>query len=220
MSEPSSSAPGTAGTAKKPVSPARNIIGVIVLIAVVVVGWLEYSAKAGYNAAVTAVNQRLEDEEHGLPAQSEIENKIGKSPDDAGSDVQEGGATYVKKTYTWKGLIGSYSMAAYYTKGREPALHHIEAGEKYQPQTPAATGQPGTGASPRPSSEAPSPDPSKRFEAPKGKADTKAAPADRPKAEEKPKAGADEKPKAPEPKAEEKPKAGADEKPKAPAKAD
>src|SRR5579875_3484325 len=75
MSGPGSSAPGTASPAKQPVSPARNIIGIIVLIAVVVVGWLEYSAKAGYNAAVTAVNQRLEDEEHGLPTQSEIENQ-------------------------------------------------------------------------------------------------------------------------------------------------
>lgn len=218
MSGPSSSTPGTASPAKQPVSPARNIIGVIILIAVVVIGWLEYSAKAGYNAAVTAVNQRLEDEEHGLPTQTEIEEKIGKAPDDAGSDVQEGGATFAKKTYTWKGLISSYSMAAYYTKDKQPALHHIEAGEKYQPQAPPASAQPGAGGSPPPPSGT-SPDPTKRFEG-KVKADSKAAPAAPPKAEEKPNAGADEKAKAPEPKAEEKPKAGADEKDKAPTKAD
>ena len=34
--------------------------------------------------------------------QSEAETLIGKAPDDAGSDVQEGTATFTKKTYTWK----------------------------------------------------------------------------------------------------------------------
>ena len=35
--------------------------------------------------------------------------------------------TFTKKTYTWKGLINSYTLTAYYTKGKSPALHHIEA---------------------------------------------------------------------------------------------
>ena len=93
MSEPSPSAPGKAGPSKKPVSPARNAIGLVVLIAVVVVGYFEVSAKTGYNAAVNALDKRLEDEDHGLPTMPEAEKLIGKQADDAGSDYQEGHLT-------------------------------------------------------------------------------------------------------------------------------
>jgi hypothetical protein len=210
MSDLSSSAPGKAATAKQPVSPARNIIGLVVLVAVVAVGWLQYTARAGYNAAVTALDERLKDEDHGLPSQTDAEKLIDKQPDDAGSAVQEGGATYTMKTYTWRGLLKSYTLTAYYTKQGEPALHHIKT-EGASEETTAASEQPAAGATPVPPSGIPSPDPTKRLEAGKGKADMKAAPADHPKADEAPKAGADDKAKAPAP------KAGAEDKAKAPA---
>jgi hypothetical protein len=132
MSEPSSSATGKAGAPKQPVSPVRNIIGLIVLAVVVVFGWLEYSAKSGYNAAVKALDERSKVEDKGLMTLAEAEVMMNKAADDAGSDVQDGSVTYTKKNYTWKGVINSYTVAAYYTKQKEPALHHYEAGEKFQ----------------------------------------------------------------------------------------
>jgi hypothetical protein len=214
MSELSPSAPGKAGPPKQPVSPVRNIIGLVVLVAVIVIGYLEYSAKAAYNAAVTKLNKRLEDEEHGLPTESDTAKLIAKQPDDAGTDVQEAGMNFTKKTYTWKALFIPYTLAAYYTKaakGSEPALHHIEAGEKFQPLPPAPAA-PST-------SEAPPPEALKKRAAAesrgmrKGQAEGKGkAPADEkqaPEPEEKAKAPADEKAKAP---ADEKTKAAADQK--------
>ena len=52
MSEPSSPGPEKTGPPKKGVSPARNVIGVVVLAGVLVFGYFEYSAKSGYNAAM------------------------------------------------------------------------------------------------------------------------------------------------------------------------
>jgi hypothetical protein len=148
MSEMNSSAPQKSGPAKKSVSPARNVIGLIVLVAVVVVGGLEVWAKTGYNSAVNALNDRMKDEDKGLMTLSEAETMIGKAPDDAGSDVQEGSFTFLKKNYTWKGLINSYTLTAYYTNKAAPALHHIEAGEKFTPEPKATQAPPGTTAPP------------------------------------------------------------------------
>ncbi len=220
MSEPSPSAPGKAGPSKKPVSPARNAISLVVLIAVVVVGYFEVSAKMGYTAAASALDKRLQDEDHGLPTMPEAEKLIGKQADDAGSDYQEGPLKLTKKTYTWKGLIGSYTLAAYYTKQQEPALHHIEAGEKFQPQppptTPAAAGKSETqtdGLKKRQEAEA------KALEKGTPKAHDEKAKTPEPKPDDKPKADADEKAKTPEPKPDDKPKAAPDEKAETPAKA-
>ena len=220
MSEPSPSAPGKAGPSKKPVSPARNAISLVVLIAVVVVGYFEVSAKMGYTAAASALDKRLQDEDHGLPTMPEAEKLIGKQADDAGSDYQEGPLKLTKKTYTWKGLIGSYTLAAYYTKQQEPALHHIEAGEKFQPQPPPddARGRRQIGDAD-----------GRAQEAPRGggqgprEGDTQGPRREgqdaEPKPDDKPKADADEKAKTPEPKPDDKPKAAPDEKAETPAKA-
>ncbi len=142
MSEPSPSAPGKAGPPKKQVSPARNAIGLVVLIAVVVVGCFEVYAKYfGYNPAANALDKRLKDEDHGLPSLEETEKLIGKPADDVGGEVQVGGNRFLRKTYTWKGLINNYTLAAYYRLGSVPALDHIEANEKFEPQ-PAQTPPP------------------------------------------------------------------------------
>jgi len=140
MSNLSSSGTDKTGSSKKPTSPARNIIGLVVLIAVAVVGWFQYSAVLGYNAAVKALEARAKDEEKGLLSNQEAASLFGKSPDGPGSDFQDGIVTYTKKTYTWRGLLKSYTLTAFYTKGAEPGLHHYETeGEKYTPPAPVSS---------------------------------------------------------------------------------
>ena len=56
MSEENSAGTEKTGTPKKSVSPVRNVVGIVVLVVVLVVGWFEYSAKSGFNGAVTAVD--------------------------------------------------------------------------------------------------------------------------------------------------------------------
>ena len=62
MSNPSASEPSKPGSSKKPISPARNIIGVVALVALVAIAWLEYSALGGFNSAVYALKARTDDE--------------------------------------------------------------------------------------------------------------------------------------------------------------
>lgn len=217
--------PAAAGPAvppKKGVSPARNAIGLVVLIAVVVIGVFQYTAMASFNSAVNALNDRMALEDKDLMTQPEAEALIGKAPDDAGSDFQIGSATYTKKTYTWKALIKSYTLTAYYTKGNVPALHHTETeGAKYEPETHAAPAPSGISAKDGgPGRGMVKSGGGKKSGNGKGKGKAKAegAPKDqeKPQADDKAKAGADENAKGPEPKPDDKAKAGADEPPKLP----
>jgi hypothetical protein len=162
MSDPSSSGAVNTGSPKQPISPARHIIGLIVLAAVVAWCWFEYSALSGYNAAVTALDSRLRDENKALPPVKEAETLIGKAPDGPGSEITEGNQTFTQKTYTWRGLVKSHTLTAYYTKEQDPCLHHMETeGAKYQPEPvgigiqpnatiapPKGTGKPGRGGMP------------------------------------------------------------------------
>jgi hypothetical protein len=230
MSEPSPSAPGKAGPPKKQVSPARNAISLVVLVAVVVIGYFEVTAKMGYRAAADALDKRLQEEDRGLPSQEEAEKLIGKPADDAGGEVVESNRALTKKTYTWHGLISHYPLVAYYTKGTPPALFQYEAGEKVQHEVnapPAVTDQSsgpqpktapkgkGAGAkgSPKPkgeekppaADETKAPEPAEKAPEPKPDDKSKAAPAA---------AGNSQPAGSPEPKPDDKPKAAADEKPK------
>ena len=78
---------------------------------------------------------------------------LGKAPDGPGSDFAEGARTFTKTTYTWRGALRSYTLAAYYTKGPGPCLHHFESeGAKFEPEpAPKAPSGPGP-ASPGPTS--------------------------------------------------------------------
>jgi hypothetical protein len=219
--EQSLAAPGEPGPPKKKgVSPARNAIGLVALIAVVVIGVIQYTAMARFNSAVNALNVRMEDENKDLVTQAEAEALIGKAPDDAGGDVLLGTATYTRKTYTWKALLKSYTLAAYYTRGTNPALHHIESeGAKYEPEPNAAPPPPtisAEGGGPPPGM--PKSGGAGKSQGPRGKGTGKGkgAPKDQEKrpADDKAKAGTDEKAKGPEPKPDE--KAAADEKAKGP----
>ncbi len=117
MSDLSPSGTGKSGSSKKPVSAARNAVGLVALVAVLIVGWFEYSAKAGYNSAVTKLNSRIEDENQGLMSATEAETLLGKPADDAGSSFEENHQAFTKKTYTWRGLLKSYTVTAFYTQG-------------------------------------------------------------------------------------------------------
>jgi hypothetical protein len=139
MSRPSSSGTEKTVPPKKGVSPVRNLIGLVVLLAVAAVAWLEFSAKNGYNAAVKALEERSNDETKGLAPIGEAEILIAQSPDGPDSDSHDGGQTFTKRTYIWKGLIKSYTLTVYYTKDRAPGLHHFETeGAPYVPEKPAA----------------------------------------------------------------------------------
>jgi hypothetical protein len=135
MTEPASSQAGKPRT-----SPVRNIIGLVVLVAVLVIGWLEYSAKSGYNKAVTALDARFQNENQGLMSNQEAESLLGKSPDSSGEDVHVEDQTFRKKTYTWRGLFKSYKLAAFYSKQKDSPLHHYETEGAQLPPKPTDVG--------------------------------------------------------------------------------
>jgi hypothetical protein len=145
MSEPGASGSANTVPTKKQVSPARNAIGIVVLLIVLIVGWFQYSAVMGYNAAVKAMDARTQDENKDLMSAQEAETLMAKPPDDAGTDFAEGTRNFTKKTYTWHGAIKSYTLTAFYTKDKEPRLHHFETdGAKYVPETKPEPGSAGT----------------------------------------------------------------------------
>jgi hypothetical protein len=158
MSELSSSETGKAGKPKKPVSPARNAIGLIVLLALLVVGGLQYWAFIGHNSAVKALESRAKDEDKGLLSVEETETLIGKSPDGPGTDVQEGGQNFTKKTYTWRG-IKPYTLTVFYLKGSDPRMHHFETeGAKVTEENEGpASGGSSPGTAPPPATANPAP---------------------------------------------------------------
>ena len=135
---------------KQPTSPARNAIGLIVLVGVIAFGVYEYSAKAGFNKAVTALDARTQDDDKELATVSEAEALLGKEADGPATEFTEGSWNFSKKTYTWKGLLKNYTLTAYYTKEQDSRLHHFETeGQKYE-LTPPKT------------AEAPAPEPTVR----------------------------------------------------------
>src|SRR5205814_496918 len=136
---------GKTDTSKKPISPVRHIIGLVVLIAVLAVGWLEYSANRGFNAAVNALNARTQEEEKELLTVQEAESLLGKQPDGPATDAQEGGRIFTKKTYTWRGVFRSYPLIAFYTKEKDSHLHHYETEGAH-----LAAGPPAAGSNPAP----------------------------------------------------------------------
>jgi hypothetical protein len=127
MSVPSSPSPEQTGPQKKGVSPARNIAGIVVLILVLGVGGYEYSVKSKFNTAVGALNARIADEDKTLATVQEAEGLLGKPADGPGVDAVFNNQTFATRTYTWPGLIKSYTLVAFYTKGADPGLHHIES---------------------------------------------------------------------------------------------
>ena len=221
--EQSPSATGKAVPPKKGVSPVRNAIGLVVLIAVVVVGVLRStSAMASFNSAVNALNDRMADEDKDLMTQSEAETLIGKPPDDAGSDFQLGSATYTKKTYTWKGTDQALHADGVLHQGERsrPPPHRdrgceVRARDECRAGTVrdqregrrARAGDAEVGRREEIRWTARTRGRQRREEAPKDQ--------EKPQADDKAKAGADEKAKDAEPKPDDKAKAGAGRAPEA-----
>jgi hypothetical protein len=134
MSDPGSAGNETTVPTKKKVSPARNVIGLIVLIVMIAIGWFQYSAVIGYNAAVKAMDARTTAEDKDLMSVQEAETLLGKAPDGPGTDFQEGNRSFTTKTYSWWGPLKSYTLTAFYTKGASPYLHHFETEGAKLPQ--------------------------------------------------------------------------------------
>jgi hypothetical protein len=152
MSEPSSVGPEKSSPPKKPISPARNIVGLAILAAVLVVCWFEYSAVLGFNAAVKALEARTNSEEQNLATEPEAEALLSKAADGPGEDFKEDVWNFTKKTYTWKGVLKQHTLTAYYTKEKEPKLHHFETeGSKYdlKANQPPVAAQAADGGAPK-----------------------------------------------------------------------
>jgi hypothetical protein len=136
MSEPGSVGPEKSVPATKPISPARNIIGLIVLIGVLVFGWFEYMPKRGYNAAVAALEAKTPEDSKDLLTMQEAETLIGKEADGPPVDFTEGSRELSKKTYTWNGLLRHYTLTAHYSKEKYPHLIEFKTEGADLPQQP------------------------------------------------------------------------------------
>jgi thiol-disulfide isomerase/thioredoxin len=108
-------------TGTKKVSPARNAIAVVLLVALSTVAYLEWSANRRSGAAIRKLNETVGKQEGDLLTMKEVEDLIGRKPD--GPVVEENGA--LKATYTWKGLFRRYPLIAIYRKQTTPKLLRI-----------------------------------------------------------------------------------------------
>ncbi len=123
---------GKSGDRSKPrakVSPARNVVGLVLLVAFSGAAIFEVMANRGYNGAVTKLEKRLpkdetdpNDKNSGLPTQAEAEKLIGKGPD--GPLVKEGSEQ--RGTYSWQGLRRKYSLKVYYTNEKVPSVIRLD----------------------------------------------------------------------------------------------
>ena len=116
-------APGRAGPGpKKKVSPARNAIGLVLLVAFSAVAYLEWDANRRSSAGIARLNRALAEEEGDLLSMEQVEGLLGRGPD--GPGVAEGQEK--KVTYTWRGVFRKYPVVAVYTNKSRPALLRIE----------------------------------------------------------------------------------------------
>src|SRR5882757_5549453 len=95
---------------KKKVSPARNAIGLVLLVAFSAVAYLEWDANRRSSAGIFKLNQALANEEGGLLSMEQVEGLLGRKPD--GHGVAEG--RELKATYTWRGVFRKYPLVAVY----------------------------------------------------------------------------------------------------------
>jgi hypothetical protein len=110
------------GKAKKPISPARNAIGLVLLVAFSTVAFLEWDANRKANAAIQKLEKAVEGQEDGLLSMDEVQKMIGRAPDGPGS-MEKGEK---KVTYTWRGVIRRRVLTAFYTpEVKMPHLRHF-----------------------------------------------------------------------------------------------
>jgi hypothetical protein len=107
---------------KKKVSPVRNVIAFVLLVAFSAIAYLEWNANRQSNAAKTKLNNALAKEEGDLLSQKQVEDLIGRQADGPGVE----GGDELKVTYTWKGIFRQYPMIAVYKKQNPPKLVRME----------------------------------------------------------------------------------------------
>jgi hypothetical protein len=116
-------APGRAEPGlKKKVSPVRNAIGLVLLVVLSAVAYLEWDANRRSNAGIAKLNLALAKEEGDLLTMEQVEGLLGRGPD--GPGVTEG--RELKVAYSWRGVFRKYPLIAVYKNGKEPALLRIE----------------------------------------------------------------------------------------------
>jgi thiol-disulfide isomerase/thioredoxin len=108
-------------TGKKKVSPARNAVGGVLLVAISVVAYLEWSANRRSSAAVSKLNALLDKPDGDLLSMEQVDTLLGRKPD--GPVVEENGA--LKATYTWKGVFRQHPLIAMYRNQSPPKLLRI-----------------------------------------------------------------------------------------------
>ena len=142
MSEPGSVGPEKTVPAKKPISPARRIVSLILLAGVIGFGCVEVIPKWGYNAAIAKLEARTAEENKDLMTMQEAEKLMSKTADGPAVDFTQDNYRFSKKTYTWNGLLWHYTITAFYTPEKEPHLHHYatEGQEVELPKLQKATG--------------------------------------------------------------------------------
>jgi hypothetical protein len=118
---PEGAAPQGTKPGPKKVSPLRQAIGVVLLVAFSAVAYLEWDANRRSSAAMTRLNQALENEEGDLLSKDQVEKMIGRQPD--GPGVAQG--PELKVTYTWRGVFRKYPLVAIYIKN-PPVLLRTE----------------------------------------------------------------------------------------------
>ncbi len=108
----------------KTVSPVRNAVAVVLLVAFSAVAYLEWNANRQAGSAIAKLNRALAKDEDGgdLLSKEQVERMIGRGPD--GPGVDQDGA--LKVTYTWKGAIRKYPLTTFYTKLSPPKLLRIQ----------------------------------------------------------------------------------------------
>ena len=120
--------PRPGGKPPAKVSPARNVVGLVLLVGFAGAAAVEFLAVSGFNSAVGTLNKRMPKETDDpnakiaeLPAKSEVEKILGRSPD--GPLTPSGGERTT--TYTWQGLR-KHSIRAFFSSGKDPALIRTE----------------------------------------------------------------------------------------------
>lgn len=107
--------------AKKAPSQVRSVVGLVLVIGLAAVAYLEYTANRGFNAAVVQLEKALDKEDAGLLSDRDVETMVGRSAD--GPGVKE--ASGVKMSYTWQGVFRKHRLTAYYNNELPPHLLRI-----------------------------------------------------------------------------------------------
>ena len=114
--------------ARRKVSPARNAIGVVLLLAFSAVAFKEWDANRRSTAAIARLNEALAKDDGDLLSMEQVEGLIGRKPD--GPAVPNPGGNPVgqelKVEYTWRGVFRKYPLVAIYTNRSRPSLIRTE----------------------------------------------------------------------------------------------